>query len=305
MRAYLYGVVSVLSACAGESFETFEIQSATPTPLDLLVVLDDTTAMASHLPRNPPPGQVTVPIYFYNGAPDVRIAVTTSTTGTLRTSSAVPTGIIEHRVRFEDGTLATNYSGTLIDAVGSLMSAGTSSNAPNAPLAATEKALQTSFARSSASLGIMISTAGDDESPGDVATYATTLHAKKERVALSVVYAEPGQRLQAYADTFANRRMTPASEYSMQAVEVFASLLSVPPPDACFPIATPDATGCQLFTSHEHVVTPLPMCAGEALGTDTACWQMIADGGCASGLAILLGGPYRQFHPQIFGRCPL
>lgn len=302
MRSLLV-VGCLLPGCA-ESFETFELQPVLPTPIDLLVVLDDTTAMTTYLPRNPPPGQLTVPIAFYNGAPDVRIAVTTSTTGTLRTSAAVPSGVIEHRLDFEDAQLHTNYSGDLVDAIDSLMNVGTSSTAPNAVLASAELALHSYSPRNSAGLGILISTAGDDQSPGDVATYANTIRARGH-AAISVVHGEPVQRLSEYADAFAERRMLPMADYNMTGVEVFTSLFRDGiPSDACFPFAPSDVESCQLFTSHDHVVRPLPLCLGSAYESARPCFELRADDQCSSGWVLLLGGGYSSYHPRIIGRCP-
>jgi hypothetical protein len=94
----LVPALCLVAACTSEANlgrtynEVFAISPALPTPLDVLVVLDDTTAMASHLPRVPNPANLGgVLVGIYNGSPDVQIAVTTSTTGTLRTSPNGPT----------------------------------------------------------------------------------------------------------------------------------------------------------------------------------------------------------------------
>jgi hypothetical protein len=301
----------ILAACllAGcteadhSSYETFELQPAMPTPLDLLVVLDDTTAMGPHLPRNPPPGQVSVPALFYNGAPDVRIAVTTTTTGTLRTSAEVPSGVIEHRLRFADGYLVTNYPGTLVDAVASLMNVGTTSTAPNAVLASTQQALSANFVRDSAALGVLIATAGDDQSPDAVESYTGVILARKQPTGISVVHAEPVPRLAVYANAFALWHTQPMAAYDMTSVEVFASLLTYPAQDSCFPIAPSDLASCEFYTSHERVARWLSMCLGSATLNLLPCWQLVEDTSCASGWTLLLGGGFSHYHPRIFGRC--
>lgn len=301
----------ILAACTGtdtpdpgqRASEPFEIAAVPRTPFDLLVVLDDTAAMENHLPREPSPGQIGVPVHFYNGAPDVRIAVTTTTTGTLRTSALVPSGIIEHTVSFEDGALRTSYTGTLADAIASLVNVGTSSTAPNAVLANTISALNGGFVRDGAAVGILLSTASDDESPDEVASYAAAVHAAASRVGVVVVNANPVPRLSAFADAFATRKVMPMDQYNMSAVEIFAGLFWVTPPPACFPLAPPDATACEVFTSYNEVVNPLPACTASAGESTTPCWAIIEDASCPTGHALLLGGGYQMYHPQLLGQC--
>ena len=304
MHRFTYLLVAVV-ACSEthDTYEPFEIAELPRTPFDLLVVLDDTTAMANHLPRQPPPGQIGVPVYFYNGAPDMRIAVTTTTTGTLRTSPLVPNGIIEHTLSFEDGTLKTSYAGTLPDAIASLMNVGTSSTSSNAILASTASALSSGFVRDGAAVGVMISTAGDDQSPNEARSYADEVYAVASRVGISVVNVDPVPRLSEFADSFATRNFMPMGEYNMSAVEVFAGLFWTSPPVSCFPLAPQDVASCEVFTSFNHVVTALPSCEGTALASPTPCWQVVDEPTCASGRVLLLGGGYQMYHPQIFGRC--
>src|SRR5690606_9827804 len=126
---------------------------------------------------------------IYNGAPDLQIAVTTSTTGTLRVSPAVPSGVIKHALSFEDGELKTNYQGTIASALSSLMDVGADSTLPNAVVASTQLALETNFVRPSSGLGILVISAADDESIGDIANYADAIHARPNDVMLSAVVA--------------------------------------------------------------------------------------------------------------------
>jgi hypothetical protein len=281
--------------------QTFEIQPRLPTPLDILIVLDDTTAMASHLPRPDPANVGGVLILMYNGAPDVRFAVTTTTTGTLRTSPAVPTGIIEHAINFEDGTLDTNYQGTIANALSSLMNVGTASTAPNAIFASTESALATNFVRASAGVGLFVVSATDDQSPGDVATHIDAVRARPNEVMLSWLSPEGMLRLTAFADGLAYRYYTPIDAYGMQAVMPFTWLWHDEPLDFCFPIDA--ATDCEMHMSHNHIVTPLDECLGDPWQADVPCWQLSPANECASGRLIGFGGPFRHYHPRVIGRC--
>ncbi|NVB80184.1 MAG: hypothetical protein HOV81_17450 [Kofleriaceae bacterium] len=302
MRAVVIQIAACLSACA-TSYEPFEIQPALPTPIDVLVVLDDTPAMASHLPRQPPPGAVGIVTAIYNGAPDVRIAVTTSTTGTLRTSAKVPDGFIEHRLDFTDGVLRTNYQGPLDSALGSIMNVGTSSIEPNAIAASAQRALGAGFVRPSSGVGIFVVTASDDQSPDDIASYASAIQNVPNEVMVSAVYAQPAPRLASFVDAFAKRYTQNLDAYNMESLSVFSWLFDSAPNDYCLPVTPADPHGCELFTSHDHVVNPLPECSGSAWDSETPCYQLIEEPSCTSSYAVLYGGGYGMYHPRIIGRC--
>jgi hypothetical protein len=280
------------------------MQPQLPTPLDILVVLDDTTAMQPHLPRRGIDQLGIIP-YIYNGAPDVRWAVTTSTTGTLRTSAAVPTGIIEERVDFTDGTLHTNYN-DFPTAVASLTNVGAASTAPNAVLDSIQRAIATpGFARKDSGVGVFVLSAGDDASPNDPLTYAS--FAIPNPVMLSTVIADAAPRISAFADAIPRRYAQPMDKYNMESLTVFSWLFKpIDNTDYCLPVTASREEGrfdCELFTSHEQVVSLLPECGAEALGAPDACWQIIEEPSCASGRGLLLGGPYMQYRPRIIGRC--
>jgi hypothetical protein len=294
----------------GEGSRTFEIAAALPTPLDVLVVLDDTTAMASHLPRVPDPANLGgVLEAIYNGAPDLRIAVTTTTTGTRRVSAAVPTGVVVHARNFEDGSWDKNYTGSLASALSSLMNVGATSTSPNAVIASTQLALDDSFVRESSSVGILMVSASDDQSTEDVAAYAEAIQAKGNPALVSAVYSGPALRLAAFVDAFAYRHVVPIESFNMEAISIFAQLFDDVTSDGCLPLAAAQASNdgdlldCDLFTSHNDVVHPLPMCSGSAWEAAAPCWQTIADTSCSSDRAILFGGGYRIYHPRIEGNC--
>jgi hypothetical protein len=235
---------------AGDSYQTFELEPALPKPLDVLVVLDDTTAMASHLPRNPPPGQITVFAAYYNGAPDIHVAVTTSTTnGVLRRSSQVPGGVIEFRRDFTDGSIATNFQGELIDAIASLMNVESSSMQPNAVLASATTALESGFLRDDAAVAIVISTAGDDASSGEARTYADAILALGHVTGVTIIHADAVARLGAFIDSFGARKMTPMNEYYMGAIDALAGLVYQQPPLTCLPIPHSALVTCLRRTS--------------------------------------------------------
>ncbi len=308
MRALL--ALLLLPACfptGGSEMTEVEIEPALATPLDILIVLDDTPPMAAHLPRVPPPDNVAgVLTAIFNGAPDLRIAVTTSTTGTLRTSASVPDGILEHRLRMTDGLLVQHYQGDFATALGSLMNVGADSELPNAPLASAAQAITApDFVRERSSVGILLASASDDASPGSPASYAQAIQeAHGNAMLVSAIYPEPSQRLAAFVDGFGHRMVTPIDAYDMEAVSIFAQLFADVSTDACFPIAPTDSSECELFIAHEQEVHPLRACFGSAWASILPCYEMIADASCPSGTAMLLGGGFSLYHPGIFGRCP-
>lgn len=303
-------VVLLLTGCLAESttLETFEVQPTLPGPVDLLVVLDDTTAMAPVVfPNTPPTSQIGVLSLMYNGAPDIRIAVTTTTTGTLRTSPAVPSGYIVHRLNFEDGQMETNYSGELGTAIASLTNVGHASTAPNAALASTEAALGAGWVRDSTGVGIFMVTASDDQSSGTTATYASAVLAPGNNTVVSVVNATAVPRLADFASAFPISKFMAADAWNMSGIEIFGALFGSSADTYCFPVTAAEVTAgqfdCEMYTSYNMVVHPLATCTGDPWQSATPCWQLLADPSCPSGRGLLFGGPYHYYHPRLIGRC--
>jgi len=287
--------------------QTFEMQARLPTPLDVLVVLDDTPAMASRLP---PPGvdQLSILPLIYNGAPELRIAVTTGTSGELRTTAALPTGILEQAIDLTDGSLQTSYTGSLQTATDSLTNVGAASTGPNALLAAAQRALATpGFVRDGDAVGIFIVTAGDDASLGSPLDYAAAIQMPGNPTMVSVVDAVPTQRLGAFADALPHRSEMAMSAYDMEALTVFSSLFRDDETgDICLPITAAATNGqydCDIFGSYNHVVSPLPACMGDPWQASVTCWQISVEPSCGSGQMLLLGGPFTRNRPHVIGRC--
>lgn len=300
----------LLCACADQQqYETFEIQPNLPTPIDVLVVLDDTTAMTDHLPRRGV-DQLGILALIYNGAPDIRVAVTTGTTGTLRTSTDVPAGFIEHRLDFADGTLHTNYSGSLQTAAASLTNVGVSKTEPNALLAAAQHGLETpGFLRDGVGTGMFMVTASDDASVGDLSTYASAI-ANGKRAMVAVVNAGAVPRLGAFADGLPFQSFWPMETYDMSALTVLAQLWKPTNRDSsCLPVRPAVVDGdydCEIVTEHEHITLSQARCEGDWLSSWNSaktCWHVLPDESCSSGLALVLGGPFHYYQPRIIGRC--
>jgi hypothetical protein len=286
-----------------EGSPTFTLREELPDPIDLLVVLDDTTAMVPHLADGPaagPLGEVWTPMY--NGAPDVRIAVTTTTTGQRRTSASAPQGFIEHAVRMSDGGLTTNYTGDIGSALGSLMAVGASSQSPNRIFASIDSALDGDFLRAGSGLGVLIVTASDDESTEDVATYAAKIRGSGRATAASAMYVDPVVRLPAFLAAFNSRHVSPLEPNSTSDDYSFVSLFRPQPVAKCVPdTASAYISGtqldCAVVTAHEGVERALPYCDGDPWQADAPCYQLLADELCISGKLFLFGGPFRMYHP--------
>lgn len=295
-------VVVLAGACTTSTTEPveLEIEPQLATPMDVLVVIDDTgLAQTANIPD--PRNLAGVLEGIYNGAPDFQIAFTTSTTGTLRTSPAVPTGVIEHHVRMEDGALETNYPGDLADAIQSLTSL-TSSTAPNTLLASTVGALAgSSFVRPDAALGILLVSSHDDVSPDAPEAYTTAIRARAAKSMVSAVYQQPAERIGQFLTGMTNRYEQPIDQYNMEAISSLAGMFAPRSGASCFPLAVTHASDCELATAYNHVSIPLPECTNDS----SPCFELVADASCASGLTILFGGPYRYYHPTVIGRCTL
>jgi hypothetical protein len=270
MREWV-GVVLLASACTTSTTTEpveIEIEPQLATPMDVLVVIDDTgLAQTANIPD--PRNLAGVLEGIYNGAPDFQIAFTTSTTGALRTSPAVPTGVIEHHVRMEDGVLETNYTGDLAGAIHSLTSF-TSSTAPNTLLASTVSALAGShFVRPDAALGILLVSSHDDVSPDAPAAYATAIQAHAATSMVSAVDQQPAERIGQFLTGMTNRYQQPIDQYNMEAISSLAGMFEPLSGESCFPLAVTHPSDCELATAYNHVSIPLPECSTSATGDDS------------------------------------
>jgi hypothetical protein len=296
MRAWT--VVLLMSACNESEPADLVIDPQLPTPMDVLVVVDD-TALDQTAKIPDPTNLAGVLEGIYNGAPDLHIAFTTSTTGMLRMSPIVPTGVIEHRVRMEDGMLATNYDGDLAPAVSSLMRF-TSSTAPNTALSAAVGALSDgNFLRPEAALGILLVSGNDDASVDATSVYAAAIQARATTSMVSAVFQQPAERIEQFLGEMTRRYEQPIDQYDMNAIMALAGMFQPRSAESCFPLAVENATDCELATTYNHVSTPLPVCTDDA----SPCFKLVADSSCASGWTILFGGAYRNYHPTVIGRC--
>lgn len=189
----------------------FDLPGYAPPKLDVLVVVDDTTAMAPYQAQlDAVPAAAETALVGVNGSqPDVRIAVTTTAgAGTLR-----PTGLSDpfiaqsFDVRYRP---TTNYTGSLAAAFGPLLDVGATSTSPTKPLEAAKAALAANptFLRDSSYFALVVMTVGDDTSSESVATYASGFKASRAdslNFLFSASYDPPATRLDAFAAELPNR----------------------------------------------------------------------------------------------------
>lgn len=266
--------------------------------MDVLVVIDDTSlAQTAAIPA---PANLAATLEgIYNGAPDFRIAFTTSSSsGRLRTSSSAPTGVIEHHVLVEDGSLETNYSGDLATAIQSLTDFTPASSA-NRLLAAATTALDAQFTRPEAVLGVMLVSGRDDESDAEPGTYATAIQAHATKAMVTAVHPAAAPRIQQLLTGMLYRYEQTLEQYDMEAISSLAELFQPASASSCFPLPVASGADCELATAHDHVSIPLRACTDAT----SPCFTLVADASCASGWTITFGGAYRYYHPAVIGRC--
>lgn len=202
-------LVAFVAACVDASPTSLEATSRVtvwesdgygPPQLDVLVVIDDTSAAAPYSNR-----LATLPSVIENtyvsingGTVDMHIGVTTD--GTLR--HVTPSGASYASIRTDFDLLRmTNFTGTLGEAMTSLTNVGTENPAPFQPLAAVRRVLEENpdaFLRPNAYLGIVIISASDDASPDRVTDYAAWLKSVKpdpNNIVVIGITASPSARL--------------------------------------------------------------------------------------------------------------
>ena len=341
--AVLWGLAAV-AACTddgpaglgieGDSHvETYELPEQPAPKLDILFVIDDTTAMAAHqdaLTGLPGELEAQLTTTILNVASYHLAVVTTDAAGggVLRRSDAVADAFIVH----DDGYAGPdhNYDGSLADAFASLVPASAASTAANQPLETMQLALgaaaNAGFLREDAALGLVTITASDDASSATVAEYASALKAVEAdptNVVAIGIYPPGAPRLDAFHAQFPNRSETHSIDVASyaDALGLFAQLFKTTLDYACNPAPAdldPVAPGlqwdCSFVSVLDGVEHLLPQCGDEVTGP---CWELVtADpqnctlpgawlhlqtrGFTASSSAAAYGDWY---HPEIRGQC--
>jgi hypothetical protein len=256
--------------------------------LDLLIVVDDTAAMAPYADEVAMlPDQIATtlrPEY------DLRVAVTTNG-GVLRKPAALPEPFVSTRLGF-DLTRTSSFDGTLADALRPLMTVGAANSGASQPLAAIRTALDGNpdgFLRDHASLGIVIITASDDASPSEVSEYAGWLQSlasdsEPRRFAVSVLHAGASPRLDSFLTMLPTINHTIAVSLDdtdvSAAVTVFESTITSIIPGTCWIASdldpqTPGAQyDCTISAEVDGGELLLRPCRDDA-DDDPLCWRLL------------------------------
>ena len=305
--------------------ETYEVAAFTPPTLDLLIVVEDTAAMAPHQTALAAlPGQleqVLATNYQSKGSYHIGVVTTdASAGGKLRTSSSLTGAYLFHEDVFT--APQKNYQGSLGSALGSLMPASAASSAANQPLETMKLALgntldNAGFLRSDAFLGVLTIAATDDASTGTaVQDYAAMLKAHKadpSRVFVSGIFDPASTRLASFHALFPNRNdvsSIDAADYSV-ALAGFTQLFKRTLGYACDkepadldPMTPGPQYDCSFVAITDAGEMLLPECKGDY---SRPCWEIVIDTMiCVDPAAKAHLSPRGfgdPFHPMVRGQC--
>lgn len=288
-----------------------------PPKLDLLFVIDDTTAMAPYQARLAELAGAVDSAFDASdgGIPDLRIGVTTNG-GALRRSPEV-VGSYLYDMRKPDGTHETNFGGTLHAALASLLDVGAAGTGPSRLFDATERAIATELVRDDAYLGIVTLSATDDASERPSADYASAIKDAKTDptdVLVSGIYPAGATRLDTFHTAFPSRSKVTAldeadwSRVLEQARQLFKGGLGLP----CMPAPLdldPEVPGDQIDCAMAYWIDgveqgPLQHCGSG----DLPCWELVeaTQVGCTyepETFQMKVHGFGDPYHPEVRGQC--
>ncbi len=271
----------------------FEFPTSGRSKLDLLFVIDSSTAMApyrEHLVMQFPRFADALTLVG-GGMPDVNIAFASAdfaAGGELRTSPRVDGAYIIDGLR--DGVRVQNYTGDLGSLLAELADVGATQSAPPRPLDVVPLALaQADFVREHAYLAVVVVAATDDASTAAVQDVVAALKSMKSDPASVLafgVYAAPAPRLDAFLAGFPNRAtFTPIDAEDPS--EGFADIVTIHRTTGGVPCiewrpadVDPDTTGEQydcVIDQRDYATgmsTILPRCGATS---DLPCWDIETD----------------------------
>ncbi|HEX5062281.1 MAG TPA: hypothetical protein VFV99_23080 [Kofleriaceae bacterium] len=185
--------------------EVRELPASPLSKLDVLIVVDDSIAMAPYRDRVQALSSMLTDTLanFAEGWANVRIAVTTND-GKLR---RVPTTNAPYAIdaREYDFTHRANYIGRLAETVAAMVDVGVDGTGPSQPLAAMVHALETNsqFLRDDSAFAVLMIGASDDASPFTVDEYVNWMKRLtggfwRRRVVVVGLYPESAPRIAEY-----------------------------------------------------------------------------------------------------------
>ena len=201
--------------------ETFELPQASPLPLDILIVVDNSSAMAD-VEANVVANLPAFGAFFEknSGWWDRHIGVVTADIGCADRAPWRHDGLTNERFfidwRHLDGTRTKNFDGTLADHLPAAMAAGHDGCGAHRPLDAIVAALDpaTRFRRTDADLIIVIIGASDDRSVIGIDDAIANIRARVDspdsfgpRIATAVIAPEHAARLRTFAHDIDDREV--------------------------------------------------------------------------------------------------
>jgi hypothetical protein len=299
-------IVTLLAGCVSQSpstpppadshVETLMFPGIKPPTLDLLIVVDDTAAMAPYVERTQAMLRDVAslwPAMAYE-MPDFHIAVATET-GELSATDRVHGPFIDDE-HIPDLSLRrmTNFDGDFGDAIAALGAVGTTGTI-HRPLEAMRAALESlpDFVRDDSLLVILLVSANDDAStvtPADAAAWAKGLKSDPNMVAVSGVFPASATRLADFVAQFPNRGWTTsidASDYAM-AVDLLRQLQTSTLIEPCLdaPMDVDPATPGPQYDCTVELVSETGVTEVEPACPAARCWTFHPDVGCTVGGTI-------------------
>jgi hypothetical protein len=281
--------------------ERLEVPIGFVTKTDLLLVIDNSPAMAQHTAKLA--GDVRRMMMAaerlpgVDGAPDLRVGVITSeiaSDGGLRGG-----GFLAEETRFGWESVR-NYQGELADAMAPLADVGAAGGEPRLFATLARAIAMPGFLRDDAYLAVILVTSSDDAGTEDVAAIAAALRATKPADPTKVVVnaataCAPAKspRVQALLDQFPNRsKQLSLCAEDLAPLAAFEYLYKVSLGAACFerPLREPHDCAAWLVDPLSDAEATLPECAQQP----GRCWSVKASQLCLDG-RISVDLPYTPF----------
>jgi hypothetical protein len=251
--------------------------------LDLLFVVDDSSGMAPYRDRVLDASRTFADALAHYGAgkPDVHAGVTTRGDVTFVSD-----------LHNNDGSRNTSFSGTLADALATLVDVGTAGTAPNQPLAAIDVARTApGFRRANARLMVVTISASDDVSLDSVAAYTARLG----DAVTAGIYPAGSPRLDAFHDRFVDDINAVAYTHVFEPLNIIVDYGATCIDEPASPY------DCAISMLEGDRETVLPACSHTPEGP---CWDIVDDPlWCPGQRTINVRGYARIYRPHLFGQC--
>lgn len=312
-----FAALLVVSACTVASWtepepidtsrvKIFGLPPGGPNQIDLLIVVDDSAAMAAYRPRL---AALAAAIdRAMDPRIDLRVAVT-SNDGALRGS----TPFLAQQLDFNLARTA-NFRGSLAEALLPRLDVGSGNGGANQSLLAIRNVLEGGageFVRDHARLSVLIITAGDDTSPETIDEFSHWLrdYTQRGRPMVGILRGSPTPKLDAVASPNAFASLDAADFSPVLAVMAAVTTILL---GTCWeiddldPHAPGDQFDCTMSAHIDERERLLRPCRGET-DPDPLCWRLVpSDDGCRNPRAVRPEiAAYRlfSFNPALHMEC--